>query len=124
MSVGEYNILLTGDIEKEAQGLLIEREKQLQTDVLIAPHHGSKTSLSTAWINKTRPNYVIFSTGYQNMYHLPNSSVVNAYRKVNAKIYNTAISGAIRFELTPKGSVSIEAARQQKKFYWQYLKIN
>ena len=86
---------------------------------MVAPHHGSKTSLFSAWINKTTPKYVIFSAGYQNMYHLPNWHVIEAYRKINAKIYNTATSGAIRFELTKEGVHSIVTARGQKNYYWQ-----
>ena len=76
------------------------------------------------WLEKIQPKYTIFSAGYHNMYHLPNIQVVKAYRKAHSQVYNTAMSGAVRIELTKKGIKSISTAKQQKDFFWQYLKFN
>lgn len=102
MDIGEHAVLLPGDIEHFAERqLLAERPEQLRADVLVAPHHGSKTSGEAAFISAVYPRYVIYSTGYHNRYHFPHPSVVKAYRKINAIQLNTANTGAISMQFVP-----------------------
>jgi competence protein ComEC len=117
---GKQQILLTGDIEKLAEKDLAANEQgNLPATILIAPHHGSKTSAVKNFVNLVDPKYVLFATGYRNRYHFPHPSVVKLYQEKNVIAYNTAATGAIQFQLN---STEVKLApglyRQHHKHYW------
>ncbi|SNC67940.1 competence protein ComEC [Marinobacter sp. es.048] len=93
--------LLPGDITQpiEAQYLayLAAREdfQEPVTRVLVAPHHGSKTSSSEAWVRALRPDQVIYTAGYRHRYGHPHPTVTARYAGVGAVPLNTACSGSI-----------------------------
>ncbi|KAA1175208.1 DNA internalization-related competence protein ComEC/Rec2 [Marinobacter salinexigens] len=63
--------------------------------LVVAPHHGSKTSSSQAWVEDLRPDYVVYSAGYRHRFGHPHKDVVARYREVGATPLNTACSGMI-----------------------------
>ena len=67
----------------------------MKSDVLVAPHHGSKTSSSLRFIKQVNPDLVVFSTGFQNKFRFPSSKVVRRYRSLGIKMLNTADFGGI-----------------------------
>ena len=75
-------VLLTGDIE-------VASETQLLTlalphmDLLSAPHHGSASSSTPAFLNMVRPGLAIVSAGYKNRFHHPDPLVMQRYRPVS-----------------------------------------
>ncbi|MFA0812230.1 DNA internalization-related competence protein ComEC/Rec2 [Microbulbifer epialgicus] len=91
-------LLLTGDI-----GTVVERRLQqaypwlAPVDILVAPHHGSKTSSSEALLAWAKPKRVIFSAGFRHHFGHPHADVVARYQDVGAQIFSTAQSGAIEF---------------------------
>jgi len=89
---------LTGDIEKKAEEFLIENEN-LSSNIIIAPHHGSKTSGGKAFIEAVHPKMVLYSFGYRNRYHFPHRSVIQQYEAIHALSKNTMQSGAIQLRL-------------------------
>ena len=98
ISVGQQHLLLTGDIEQPVEQFLLAHEaKFLPAQVLVAPHHGSKTSSSQAFLKQVQPRYVLYPVGYLNRFHFPSSSVVARYRAIGAQAFSTASSGAITF---------------------------
>jgi competence protein ComEC len=94
---GTVSLLFPGDIktgaEKEMVSLYGER---LQSRVLVAPHHGSKTSNSAAFVETIRPRAVIFTTGLNNRFNFPHPSVIKRYQDMGATLLNTATHGAVR----------------------------
>jgi competence protein ComEC len=112
--------LLTGDIEAQAEKLLLEQIPHFPVDIVIAPHHGSKTSSTRAFVARTRPEFVIFSTGYRNRYGFPNPDVLGRYRQQGSKILNTADSGAITFLITPSTALQYAEYRRQHRRYWHF----
>jgi competence protein ComEC len=91
--------LLPGDIEKKAEKILIKRYgKQLKSNLLIAAHHGSKTSSSKAFLNTVQPDTVYFTTGKWNRFHFPHQSTVTRCQKQQIKTGNTA-DGALTYHL-------------------------
>lgn len=100
ISDGKQSVLLTGDIEKFAENKLLENDAgNLSANILIAPHHGSKTSSQLAFIRAVAPQYVIYSTGYHNRYHFPHNTVIERYSTENILQLNTVDNGAIQFKL-------------------------
>ena len=99
-SFGNY-----GDISSQVEQRLIEQfGRQLKADVLVAPHHGSKTSSGVEFITAVAPQYVIFSAGYLNRWQMPVDSVVDKYQSEGVDTFNTALSGMIEVEISASGS--------------------
>lgn len=97
-----YSVLLTGDISKQVEAYLVGKYGgQLHGDVLLSPHHGSKTSNTTAFVEAVQPHYVVFSAGYNNYYNFPNPAVVATYEAQGSRILRTDLMGAIEFRFKP-----------------------
>jgi competence protein ComEC len=122
IAVGKDNpksILLTGDIEKSAETYLVQHEKRnLSSTVLIAPHHGSKTSAEDSFIGAVHPSYVLFPVGYLNRYHFPHPTVLEKYKKANVLQYDTVTAGAIQFILSKDRLEKPKAYRLAAWHYW------
>ena len=89
----------------------------LRSDVLIAPHHGSKTSSSNEFIQIVSPDAVVFSTGFYNRWHMPAQQVVKRYQKHEVKTFNTAIDGTIKLDVSDEG-IEIKTFRHDIWPYW------
>jgi competence protein ComEC len=99
-------VLLTGDIERKVERQLLASERNiLDADVLIAPHHGSKTSSSVPFIRAVSPRYVLYSAGYLNRFHHPAMKIVQRYREMGVKQLDTAMTGAIRIMFAGRGNI-------------------
>ncbi len=93
---GNFQALLTGDLEEVGERKIITLFPQLQNiDLLKAGHHGSKTSSSQSFIEKLKPRLTIFSTGRNNRYGHPSHEVVERYESLGLKTLNTAEVGTI-----------------------------
>jgi competence protein ComEC len=90
-----FILLLTGDIEKEAEERMIKRGYPLRAQVLKVPHHGSSSSSSAFFLEKVRPDYAILSVGSRNIGHLPHPEVIERYKRLGTKIFRTDQHGAI-----------------------------
>lgn len=110
VTAGTSGALLPGDIGKEGEYQMLG--KNLAADVLLAPHHGSKSSSSYAFIRAVDPRWVVFSAGRYSQYGHPHASVVERYRELDIEPVYTATAGAIRFVLDDTGK-----ARQE--WFWR-----
>jgi competence protein ComEC len=114
----DKSILLSGDIEKSAEFELLKRYKLPAITVLVAPHHGSQTSSSQAFVDQLQPAHVVFSAGYRHHFGHPHSNVVNRYKVLGAELWNTAMDGGISFEWDDNGKLLIKTARGDGYQYW------
>jgi len=114
------SILLTGDIHKKSERHLVKTApSEIQADILVAPHHGSKTSSHTDFIDKVKPGYVIFPVGYRNRFKHPRPEVVKRYDLLGAEIYDSSSHGAIQFLLDGKSGISRPLTyRQANSHHW------
>ena len=116
---GNTRILLTGDIEKPAENNLLERmPERLTATILIAPHHGSKTSGQKKFVYAVHPAYVLYATGYRNRYHFPHPSVVKTYETIGAKQLETATNGAITIKLEKTMQQPVSYRVTLKQYWW------
>ena len=116
------SVLFPGDAESKVEKrLLALHEKQLSSDVLIVPHHGSNTSSITSFIDAVNPNIAIFSVGYKNRYKLPNKKVLSRYMLKNIKLVETAKSGAITIQFTEGSELGIRKYRENAAKYWNHI---
>jgi competence protein ComEC len=112
------SMILTGDIERAAEGTLATRENSLKSDVLLVPHHGSRTSSTEPFIAAVSPRWAVVPVGYRNRFGHPNREVLERYRNAGADIVRTDLSGAVRVQLGGRDvQVSTERARQAR--YWR-----
>ena len=132
ISYGNFSILFTGDIEKEAERFLLsqgDREKfplplpltpspftgegqgggwvrgdsLLKSTIIKVPHHGSSSSSSEEFIKEVNPEVAVFSVGYNNPFKHPNKKVLTRYSNAGVKIYRTDRNGLIEIESDGRG---------------------
>ncbi|MDF1588398.1 MAG: DNA internalization-related competence protein ComEC/Rec2 [Gammaproteobacteria bacterium] len=119
VSAASGSVLLTGDIEFETEQRLIKRYGQaLQSSLLVAPHHGSKTSSSAPFIEHVQPDTVLFPVGYANRYHFPAKEVVARYKHAGARVANSAADGAILVKFNDDKINHVIGWRQQARKIW------
>ena len=115
--------LLPGDIEKNAeQSLLRYSPNKLKSDVLIAPHHGSLTSSTGAFIAAVSPQSVLFPVGYKNRFNFPKQDVVERYKAKNIGYYDSATHGALSIVFDGSGQSRVTSYRELSKNYWNWTK--
>ncbi|MBW1649622.1 MAG: DNA internalization-related competence protein ComEC/Rec2 [Deltaproteobacteria bacterium] len=96
---GNFSFLFTGDIRKKAEKELVKTAgSKLKSQIMLAPHHGSKTSSSDILLNAASPALVVISAGFNNRYGLPHTPVINNYKKRGYKILRTDINGAVEIK--------------------------
>jgi len=116
VSAPEGSALLTGDIELAAERQLVERYgASLKTDILVAPHHGSKTSSSSALLDLVQPAYVLIPVGHLNRFNFPHPDVMRRYQATGAQVFDTARGGAVSVE---PGAFPPRAYRDTDGHYW------
>jgi competence protein ComEC len=114
------DILLTSDIEKRVEYYLVEHyQNTLRADILVVPHHGSRTSSTRSFIDTVTPKIALFSFGYLNSYGHPKPDIVQRYRDRGIEIFDTVRDGAIMFRLTAGGISAPRLAREEMRRYWQ-----
>lgn len=120
VSNGAATLLLTGDIESRAEAMIVRaRRADLKADILIAPHHGSRTSSSPAFLDAVEPSAVLIPAGYRNRWNHPHPEVLARYRARGVRIYSSAEHGAITYTIPVDGRFDApQTWRQQRTRYW------
>ncbi len=120
ISTAGSSLLLTGDIEKRAEvKLYLAVGAKLSADVLVVPHHGSRTSSLSLFIKKVNPHYALLPVGYLNRYRLPHPQVVQRYQQQGVKLLSSAQDGAIGFYFGEDSVSEPRTAREQYQRYWR-----
>ena len=77
LQLGQVSVLLPGDIEAEVEQALVRSGQPLVSTVLKAPHHGSDTSSTSAFLEAVRPQLVVISVGQDNRFGHPSPEVLS-----------------------------------------------
>ncbi len=110
-------MLLTGDIERMTEAKLLDEGKLDRTDVLVVPHHGSRSSSSPELIAALKPRYAIVPVGYRSRFGHPAPEVLERYGAAGAQILRTDLDGATLVRLG-NSTLSVEAERRRRGRYW------
>lgn len=95
---GEIEFMLTGDAPKNVEAHLGMLDgKDLESDVLKAGHHGSKTSSLAQFVDLVNPQFAVISAGKDNRYGHPHQEVMQLFKDRHIQTINTADVGAIIF---------------------------
>lgn len=94
---GGRTILLTGDIEREAELWLSDRD--LRADVLKVAHHGSRSSSTRYLLDAVQPRVAVISCGRDNQFGHPHDSVIEALRERRVRVWRTDRAGSVTIAL-------------------------
>jgi competence protein ComEC len=96
VSYGRRSVLVPGDIMSRGEAELVALKKAaLQSCVLLAPHHGSKTGSSMPFLSQVNPQIVVISAGWKNRFGFPHPSVLRRYKDRDYRVFRTDQQGAI-----------------------------
>jgi len=95
LEYGSISFLFTGDIEEPVEHMLADGNKKLRSQVLKVPHHGSKTSSSTKFLESIHPAYAIISSGKENNFGHPSPNVIRRFQRYGTHVLRTDELGDI-----------------------------
>jgi competence protein ComEC len=97
---GSGSVLLAGDVEREAQAdLLAVHRQRLRVDVLVVPHHGSRTS-DPAFLVATGAHTAVISVGRSNRHGHPHPEVLQTLESAGMRIHRTDREGTVRIAVS------------------------
>ena len=102
LELGEYNFLLTGDVEKQGETYLIgelERRGILHVDVLKVAHHGSRYSTTEAFLEALDADVAVISCGVDNWYGHPHAETLKRLEEEGCVVWNIAEKGWLKIEI-------------------------
>ena len=112
VTVGDgRSMLLTGDVEARGERLLLQRAGDLRTEVITAPHHGSRTSSGAAFLDAAAPRHAVFSVRHGNSWNLPDPAVLARYRARGIAVHRTDRHGAVIATIRPSAPIEIRYSR-------------
>lgn len=110
---GEFTMLFTGDAEKEAEAAILKQYgDEVKSLVLKAPHHGSRTSSSEAFLKAVGAKDVLISVGAGNDYGHPHKETMARYKKHDMNVYRTDLNGTIT--VTTNGTADYTITTEKK----------
>jgi competence protein ComEC len=112
-------LLLTGDIDRAAEQAFLASPLAVPTDWLQAPHHGSRSSSSKAFLQRLAPGSVLISRGRGNAFGHPHPQVLQRYQALGSQVYDSAEQGAVRLQLGAFAAPVV--ARSQRRFWREWL---
>ena len=117
-AAGGASALLAGDIEQAQEQALAARTPELRADLLLAPHHGSRGSSSSALLAAVRPRWVLVQAGYRNRFGHPAPEALARYAAVGAEPVASPRCGAMRWHSQQPGALHCQ--RDTAARYWHH----
>ena len=113
------SILLAGDMERPVEMALAESSASaLKSEVIVVPHHGSRTSSSETLLDEVSPQMAIFTVGYRNRFGHPKADIVERYWRRGIKTYRSDEDGAVVLNFNAENNVSVQSWRKAYRRYW------
>lgn len=109
-------LLLTGDIDVAAEAAWLAAHRGRTTDWLQAPHHGSRSSSSAAFLRALAAHSVLVSRGAHNAFGHPHPQVMARYQALGLRVYDSVAQGALRLEL---GADTAAAGLREEHHFWR-----
>lgn len=117
VTLGEHAILLPGDIEAVQEAELVRNSAEsLRASVLLAPHHGSGTSSTAAFLEAVQPEFALFQVGYRNRFRHPKPEVFDRYGGLGIQRIRTDEAGAVTLRFAEQ--VEVSEYRTASARYW------
>ena len=118
VSDGAHSVLLTGDIEAAQEAALVGLYgTKLKSTVLLAPHHGSKTSSTAAFLSAVQPELTVMQNGYRNRFGHPHPTVSERYASMGLAVARSDWDGALIADFKGQ-SKTFTRWREAGQRYW------
>lgn len=126
VSDGKFRLLLTGDVEAEAELAMLKRRWDiLHADIIQIPHHGSRTSSSPPFLRAVSGSAALASASRYNAWHLPSGKIVQRYKSLGYKWYDTAQSGQLTIDInSDKWQINSLRAQISPRWYHQWFGVS
>ncbi|MEO5362101.1 MAG: DNA internalization-related competence protein ComEC/Rec2 [Magnetococcus sp. DMHC-8] len=111
IAFAEQRFLIPGDATARTEKWLLAQQAIRPLTMLLAPHHGSKSSSTPAFVQASQPRHVVFSVGRYNAYHHPHPKIVQRWQEATARLWRTDQQGAILLQ-SDGHEVRIKAAAE------------
>jgi competence protein ComEC len=119
VQAGPVGILLTGDVEVAAETAMLQQRVSLEHDVVIVPHHGSRTSSTGSFVAAVGASIAIVSAAHGNRWGLPKDDVMRRWQDAGSLVLNTAEHGAVMIRAcATRGIVSVVKQRHAGRRIW------
>ncbi len=118
ISSGTSSALLAGDIELAQERALVAGDGKLKADVLLVPHHGSKTSSSLPFITAVSPSLALVQAGYRNRFGHPAPEVLGRYEAQGIRVATSPECGAASWTSAAPGDLHCERTAALR--YWHH----
>jgi len=119
------SVLLTGDLEARGELDLVRDDPAvLKADVLVVPHHGSRTSSTPAFIAAVAPRIAVYTPGYRNRFGHPRPDVVARYEAAGIRGYRTDYDGALTFAFAADAPREPVSERLDHRRYWREAPVH
>jgi competence protein ComEC len=99
VSFGKHAILFPGDLMADGEAALVRNQPDaLKSSVLVAPHHGSRSSSTAGFVDRVHPELVVIPVGWRNRFKFPHAEVLARYARRGSRIFRTDLDGAVRLK--------------------------
>jgi competence protein ComEC len=109
--------LLAGDIEAASEQVLVENGLPA-TDIVVVPHHGSRSSSTAGFVHALEAKLAVFSSGYRNRWGFPQPDMVRRWSDAGAQTFLTSDSGAVEISVRAGQAMTIREYRREHRHYW------
>lgn len=118
------SVLLTGDVERLGELSLLERVPEaLAADVLVAAHHGSRSSSMPEFLDAVGAEYGVISVGHRNRFGHPAPEVLQRFTERGMRVLRTDRQGALVLRFAA-GGLAVDTARDRQRRYWHRVYPN
>jgi len=118
ITAGAASVLLAADVEQKSEReMLASVAARLPAQILLVPHHGSRTSSSPEFVAQVNPDIALVAAGFRNRFGHPKDDVLDRYRALGSRIYRTDLDGALLVEIGGD-TVKVQRYRALYRRYW------
>jgi competence protein ComEC len=118
ISNARQTVLLTGDLEAAQEQKLVAQGARLKADVMLVPHHGSKTSSTPEFLDAVSPRIALVQAGYRNRFQHPVTEVMQRYKERGIRVVASPACGAAVWK--SDDSNRLDCQRDLAKRYWHH----
>ena len=111
--------LLAGDIERPQEATLVSGGRPIKADVLLVPHHGSKTSSSAEFLDAVAPRYALVQAGYRNRFRHPAQAPMERYRERHITVVDSPHCGAVTWRSGEPDQIRCQCSQGLR--YWHHV---
>ena len=110
------HVLMTGDMDTWREERIVSSH-EVRSEVMVIPHHGSRSSSSLSFIQAVSPSVALCPVGYKNAFRLPSASVLARYKMLGIHVFRTDMDGTIDVGLPERGGMRVSCYTGRERLF-------